>query len=151
MIRDEYILDKFKQLSLKAQVQVLMDALDIVAKEGYKNKMDGISLAMGIPLFPQVVSIENIEGYKITVRFDKDEERIIDFTKIFDGSIRFHKTLLEDYEQFRKAEVIEGTLAWRHLGIWTKDIEGNKVFHYYDIDPGLLYENSVPVALKEAS
>ena len=150
MIRDEYILDKFKQLSLEAQVKVLMDALEIMTKESYKNKVDGISLAMGIPLFPEIESIKKIDGYKITVCFEQYEHRIIDFNKLFTKEKRFEKVLLEDYKQFQAVEVIEGTLAWRHLGIWTKDIEGNKVFHYYDIDPGLLYENSTLVAHEEA-
>ena len=151
MIRDEYILDKFKQLSLEAQVKVLMDALEIMAKEGYKNKVDGISLAMGIPLFPEIESIKKIDGYKITVCFEQDEHRIIDFNKLFTKEKRFEKVLLEDYEKFKEVEVDEGTLVWRNLGIWTKNLKGKKVFHYYDIDPGMLYENSILVAHEEAS
>lgn len=149
MIRDEYILGKLKQLSLEAQVQVLMEALEIMAKKRYKNKVDSISLAMGIPLFPQIESIKKIEGHKMTVYFEKDEERVIDFTKIFGKDKKFEKILLEDYDQFQSVEVLEGTLAWPKLGIWTKDFKGKKVFRYYDIDPGLLYENSSPTAVEE--
>lgn len=150
MIQDEFILSKFNTLLPEDKVQVLLKALDIMAEGKFKNKVDCISLAMGIPLFPQIESIINIEGYKMTVRFDNQEERIIDFLEIFKGKKPFHDLFLEDYEKFKEVEIIEGTLAWPNIGAWSKDVDGNKVFDYYDIDPGLLYENSAPAAVEEA-
>lgn len=151
MIRDEFILGKFEQLSPEDKVKVLLNALDCMAKGKYKNKVDCISLAMGIPLFPKIISIKSIDGYKITVCFDNNEERIIDFKEIFKAGKPFHQTFLEDYEKFKGVEIIEETLAWPDIGSWSKDVEGNEVFDYYDIDPGLLYENSSPAAYLEAS
>ena len=151
MIRDEFILGKFEKLDLKDKVRVLFDALDQMAKTGNKNKVDCIELAMGIPLFPKIVSIENIDGYIITVRFDNDEERAIDFGKIFTGKKPSHKVFLEDYDKFREVEILEDTLAWPKVGTWSKDHEGNRVFEYYDVDPGLLYENSTLVEYGKAT
>ncbi|MCB0582672.1 MAG: DUF2442 domain-containing protein [Phaeodactylibacter sp.] len=146
MIQDEYILSKFNALLPEDKVQVLLKALDLMAEGKFKNKVDCISLAMGIPLFPQIKSIINIEGYKMTVRFDNQEERIIDFLEILEDKKPFHELLLGDYKKFKEVEIIDGTLAWLNIGSWSKDINGNEVFDYYDIDPGLLYENSAPSA-----
>lgn len=150
-MRPEYILEKFHKLPLVERADVLLKALDYMKEASYRSKAACIGLAMGIPEDPQIHRIENIIDYNITVVFDNGEKRCIDFLKVFDGSKRFHKLLLEDYQQFREVEVAEGTLAWRNLGIWFKDIEGSKVFRYYDIDPGLLYENSTPATIKAAS
>ena len=150
-MRAEYILDKFYDLPLNERAEVLFHALDYMKEASYRSKAACIGLAMGIPEDPQIQNIVNIKDHTITVFFDNGEERSVDFYKFFDKSKRFEKILLEDYEQFKSVEVIEGTLAWRSLGIWTKGFDGEKVFRYYDIDPGLLYENSSPAAYLEAS
>lgn len=142
MIQDKYIMAKFQLLSPESQVKILLKALDIMAKADYKNKVDCISLAMGIPLFPKVISIENIDEYKITVRFDNQEERVINFKNIFTGNKPFHQVFLKDYEQFKAVSILEDTLAWPKVGEWSTDLNGNEIFDYYDVDPGLLYEFS---------
>ncbi|MCO6488372.1 MAG: DUF2442 domain-containing protein [Phaeodactylibacter sp.] len=149
-MRAEYILGKFSYLPLNEKVDILFKALDHMKEANYRSKAACIGLAMGIPEDPQVQSITNIQDYTITVVFDNGEERAVDLVKVLDGGKRFDKALLEDYEQFQSVEVLEGTLAWPNLGIWTKDIKGKKVFRYYDIDPGLLYENSAPAGVEEA-
>jgi hypothetical protein len=151
MIRDEYIWGKFEELKLEDKVKVLLDALDYMAETKTRNKADCIGIAMGIPLFPKVVRIENIVGYRITLRFDNNEVRLIDFSEIFTGDKPFHNNFLKDYEKFREVEILEDTLAWPNVGTWSKDFEGNEVFDYYDIDPGFLYENSTSVEYDQAT
>ena len=142
MMRTEYILQTFHSLPAKQQVDLLLKALELMKEDNTRSTATCIGLAIGLPKDPQVSSIEEVDDYNIVVLFDNGEYRKIDFKGLFDGSKKFHKQLLEDHETFLTVEVAEGTLAWKSLGHWTEDLDGNRVFHYFDIDPGLLYEHS---------
>ncbi len=50
--------------------------------------------------------------------------------------------LLHDIEEFNQIEVIGSTIGWRNAGIDSKNIRGEKVFHPFDLDPIVLFENS---------
>lgn len=148
-MRKEYILQEHKKLPLKEQIAVLFKALDFMHKDHKKSKAVCIGLAMNIPEDPQIISIEKIEDYNVSVIFDNQENRVIHFRQVFDGSKKFHSELLNNYNKFKEIEVAEGTLAWKNLGVWTKDLNGKAVFDYFDIDPGLLYECSSPIGFLE--
>ena len=149
MLSEKYILERFKEHSPKDQIDILSKAIDFMKEYNRRKKADCISLAMGIPIFPKVYSIEGIAGYIITLKFTHGEVRTVNFQKFFDKERKFEKILLKDYEKFQEVEVSEGTLFWPSVGITSKDVEGQEHFYPYDIDPGLLYEYSSPIALKE--
>lgn len=94
----------------------------------------------------RIVKIHNLEGYKIYCLFNNGESRIIDFKDLFkrwnikktDIEYRIKKSVKE----FKKVELIEGTLTWRNLKYTTEDEEGKEMILYYDLDPIVLYENS---------
>ncbi len=89
-----------------------------------------------------------MDGYKISCLFNNGESRIIDFEELFkkwkikEGHIAY--LLVEKIEEFRKVEVEEGALTWKNIGIRSKDEEGNEVIQYFDLDPIVLFENSIP-------
>lgn len=144
-MRAEYIFQEFNKLLLSEQVDILFKALDLIKQDARQSKSTCIGLAMGIPKDPQILRIEDIKDYDITVLFDNQEERVIHFSKVFNPDKKIQKELLANHEKFKKVTIAEGTLAWKELGFWTKDLEGKTVFDYFDVDPGLLYEHSSPI------
>ena len=96
----------------------------------------------------RIIKINEIDGYTISCLFNNGESRIIDFEQLFrkwnivKGHIAY--PLVEKMEAFQKVEVEEGTLTWKNIGIPSKDENGNVIMHYFDLDPIVLFENSVP-------
>jgi hypothetical protein len=146
MIRDNYILRRFCRLSLKEQVGILWKSMDYMKEKGWWTKADCIAKAMGIPLFPKVISIDKIEGYRVSVTFDNGEKRVIDFQVFFKREKNTERLLLEDYERFAKVVVLEGALAWPQSGLAYDGSEPPGPFPGLDIDPAALYENSFRIS-----
>jgi|GEM_PF-3046679 len=140
MISESYILGQFDQRPLQEQVDLLMQALDHMQAGDRRSKAECIALAMGIPLFPKVERIVEIDGYTIRISFQNGEERVIDFQAFLDPKRRLEQQLLEDSGKFTAVEVQDGTLVWPSVGIELTDEQGNAVVYPYDVDPGMLYE-----------
>ena len=149
MVSDRYILVQFDRISTEEKVKVLLQALEFMQADSRRSKSDCIALAMGIPIFPKVDKIVNIDGYLVKLTFKHGEKRVIDFRSFLDKNRATEKVLLEDYQKFRKVEVINGALTWPEVGSTSTDFEGREQFFPYDIDPGWLYEHSLPVQLEK--
>ncbi len=95
---------------------------------------------------PRIIKINKINKYEIHCAFNNGEYRIIDFEKLFKkwgtkkGSSEYP---LKDVQNLKKVKLISGTLAWPHIKFETIEIEGVKFDSYLDLDPIVLYENSV--------
>lgn len=109
-----------------------------------------LALALAIPLFPKVSKILTRDGYQLTLLFSNGEERCIDFREFLDFERQYEKILLEDIEQFNQVRVEDDTLVWKALGYWSEDVDKQKRFRYYDIDPALLYEAGDAVAVNNS-
>jgi DNA-binding XRE family transcriptional regulator len=46
-------------------------------------------------------------------------------------------------EKFKQIKIINNSIGWENIGTYGKDINGNDVFYPYDLDPIVLYKNSV--------
>lgn len=145
MISDSYIFGQFNQCPLQEQVDLLLQALDHMKADDRRSKAECIALAIGIPLFPKVERIVEIDGYTIRIAFQNGEDRVIDFQSVFDPERRPERQLLEEYDKFAAVEVQEGTLVWPSVGVESTDEEGNTVVYPYDVDPGVLYEKGEPM------
>jgi len=94
----------------------------------------------------RIIKIHGIEGFRIYCLFNNGESRIIDFKKLF----REWKVKKGDPEwpisrsesEFRKVELIDGTLTWKNIEIKGENDKGQSVTYSYDVDPIMLYENS---------
>ena len=101
----------------------------------------------------RIINIHQIEGYKVYCLFNNGESRIIDFQQLFQdwgvgrGDIEF--PLLTSQEDFSQVEVIDGTLVWRNLPIESENDLGEREIYYYDLDPIVLYEASLPDPLRK--
>ncbi len=104
------------------------------------------TLAMNIPVFPKVEEARIVEGYEMALRFNNGEERLVNFRRLLDPQRELEKQLLDDEKLFRRFKVEEGTLVWPELDREGKDFEGRTQFFAFDIDPGLLYEESTASA-----
>lgn len=101
----------------------------------------------GIRSIPKILKINRIEGKQISCLFSNGETRIIDFTKIRFGKedeTLFDKhPILKDQSEFEKIEIIENSVGWRSIGKEMKDFNGELKFYPYEIDPLVVYKQSI--------
>jgi len=102
----------------------------------------------GLENIPKVLKINNIGEFTISCLFNNGESRIIDFkdfyTKKNISSTHPAYKLMQDLKEFQQVEIIGSTLGWKNTGIHAENYEGEAEFYPYDIDPIVLFENSVP-------
>ena len=96
---------------------------------------------------PRILKIKSVKDFTVVCIFNNGETRIIDFKKLFNKwKITKHdpeyKLLNED--EFKKVSLRNQTLSWKNVSVELSDIEGNQVIHPYEIDPCVLYQNSIP-------
>lgn len=102
---------------------------------------------MKMKRIPRVLKINSIEGYKISCLFSSGESRIIDFEILFknwnlkENDLEY--ILQQDIEAFRQVTISNYTLSWQNISIALKDEEGNRMMVPYEIDPSVIYENSI--------
>jgi len=97
---------------------------------------------------PRILKINSIEGFKLTVTFNNNEQRIIDF-KILFKQWKIKKDDVEypllKWNEFKEVKLSDNTLTWDNLRVKLKNDE-NKIFEdSYQIDPVMLYNNSTPI------
>lgn len=96
---------------------------------------------------PRILKIKSIENFTITCVFNNGETRDIDFKKLF-RKWKVKKNDIEinllDIRQFKRVVLRNNTLSWKHLTIPLMNVEGREVVQPYEIDPVVLYENSMP-------
>lgn len=103
----------------------------------------------GLRSIPKILKINDRDGYKVSCLFNNGESRIIDLKVFFESRKNFsekhpaHK-LLKDLQEFNQLEILGNTIGWRNTGVYSKNFEGETIFYPYDIDPVVLYENSLP-------
>ena len=103
----------------------------------------------GLRSIPRILKINQINDYKVSVLFNNGESRIIDFEELFRETFKMKEghvgyELLTNKEAFKKIKILGNTIGWEEIGRYGKDIDGNKVFYHYDLDPIVLYKNSKP-------
>ena len=94
----------------------------------------------------RIVKIHQVKGYKVYCLFNNGESRIIDFKRLFDTwkttKKSLHYPIAKSLKEFKKLELIDGTLTWKNIEIKSKDEYGNETIYHYDLDPIVLYEES---------
>ena len=95
----------------------------------------------------RIVKIHNIEGYSVFCLFNNGESRIINFKELFQSwnvkKSDIEYVIANSLQEFQKVELVDGTLAWKNLTYQTEDENGKSITLNYDLDPIVLYENSV--------
>ncbi len=98
---------------------------------------------------PRILRITSRSGYLLSCLFSNGEHRTIDFQhllkdvfKVKPGAV--DEVLLQDPEAFAQVKLEGLNLIWPNIGIHSEDENGNPVFYPYELDPLVLYQNSVP-------
>lgn len=95
----------------------------------------------------RIIKIHKIDGYKIYCLFNNGQSRIIDFKELFklwDVKKEDIEYPLTQSEVFQQVEVVDGTLTWKNIKTESTDEDDNPVTDYYDLDPIVMYEASIP-------
>ena len=98
---------------------------------------------------PRVLKINSIEGYKVSLLFNNEESRIVNFEYLLRHVLnkvpgKMGYELLEDYTLFARITLVGTTVGWQELGKTITNFGGEITFQPYDIDPLLLFNNSEP-------
>ncbi|MBB4077996.1 DNA-binding XRE family transcriptional regulator [Lewinella aquimaris] len=98
----------------------------------------------GLRSIPRVLKINKIDGFKLSLLFNNGQSRIIDIEQFFrdspSGRKELREQILSNQEIFDSVEVMDTTIGWPGIGIYSKDQNGESVFYSYDIDPILLFK-----------
>ena len=117
---------------------------------GEMECISSIKTAMkGLRRIPRILKINEIDDYKVSLFFNNGESRIVDFKQLFEEvlkltSKRVGYKLLEDLTTFKKIKIMGTTVGWEDVGIEGKNMEGEIEFYPYDLDPLVLFKNSIP-------
>ena len=94
----------------------------------------------------RIVKIHNVKKYKIFCLFNNGESRVIDFEQLFKKwkttKKSLHYPIANSLTEFKKVELLDGTLTWKNIIIEGEDEFGNIVNYHYDLDPIVMYEES---------
>lgn len=95
----------------------------------------------------RIINIHEIVEFQLFCLFNNGESRVIDFQKLFakwkvsKNDIEFPITQSE--AEFQKVKLVDGTLSWENIQIESTNDKGEIVFYDYQLDPIVLYENSL--------
>lgn len=96
----------------------------------------------------RVVTINHVNEYMVSCLFNNGESRLIDFQKLFQDVFKVEEgdpafILLNDPLAFAQIQIIGSTIGWPDVGIHSTNSRGESVFYSYDLDPRVLYLNSI--------
>jgi DNA-binding XRE family transcriptional regulator len=102
----------------------------------------------GLRSIPRILKINHVNGYEVSCLFNNGESKLIDFQKLFRDTFKVEAgdpafELLNDPNAFQQIQVLGSTIGWPNVGIHSKDSKGQSVFYPYDLDPLVLYQNSI--------
>ncbi|MGB0929130.1 MAG: helix-turn-helix domain-containing protein [Chitinophagales bacterium] len=97
---------------------------------------------------PKILKINDLNKYEVSCLFDNGESRIIDFETFFKNQKNFSEKhpayiLMQNMEEFKQIEIIGTTIGWKNTGVYSRNMKGETVFYHFDLDPIVLFENSV--------
>ncbi|MGB0863684.1 MAG: hypothetical protein ACPG19_10720 [Saprospiraceae bacterium] len=95
---------------------------------------------------PRIKTIEAIDHFKVVCAFNTGDYRSIDFKKIFqlwDERAEKYPLELKNTTIFRTVEVVNHTLTWNAIKRNIQLSNGLSFEVSYDIDPIVLFENSI--------
>lgn len=95
---------------------------------------------------PRILKINEVKDFKVFCVFNNGEHRIIDFNMLFkkwNTKKDSFQNRLMDKKVFREVELYEGTLRWLKLVKKIKLSNGLEFDAPFDLDPIVLYENSI--------
>lgn len=96
----------------------------------------------------RIRQIEAIEGFNVICIFTNDEVRLLNFEKIFEkwnilpNDVEYPLLKLQE---FQKIKVQNGTFAWDNIKVVVTDEAGIERTEDYEIDPVVLYKESVKI------
>lgn len=94
----------------------------------------------------RIIKIHEVNNYQISCLFNNGESRIIDFQELFkkwkitSKDVEF--PIANSIKEFKKVELVDGTLSWDNIKTESTNDKGQTVFYDYQLDPIVLYENS---------
>lgn len=95
---------------------------------------------------PRIIKINVVQGFKVYCAFNNGEHRIIDFEELFKkwsvNENSFNYKITKEGE-FKKVQLVNQTLSWPEISKKIKLSNGMEFDAPYEIDPVVLYENSI--------
>ena len=106
---------------------------------------------------PKILRINHIdpENLKISVLFNNGDNRVLDFSRIFNEDWKIQSTDIEypllKPREFQKVALVEHTLSWKNITPYLTNENGKKVSTVYDVGADILYALSTEDAERTQS
>lgn len=99
--------------------------------------------------FPRVLKLETRNDYKLSLLFNNGRYRLVDLKELFNEIFKmkpdfFAYRIIQDKKVFEQVIVDGHSVAWPNVTVSRQNFSGETIQMAFDLDPAVLYANSVP-------
>ena len=103
----------------------------------------------GFKSIPRIISVEPREDFFLSLLFNNGAYRLVDLKKLFEKVFKvkqdhFAYPIIKDASLFEEVEVDGHSICWKNVTLKKKNFSGEEVEIAFDLDPIVLYSNSLP-------
>jgi DNA-binding XRE family transcriptional regulator len=103
----------------------------------------------GFKSIPRVISVEALNDFQLSLLFSNGQYRLVGLTKLFDDVFKmkhdfFAYPIIKDAVVFNQVTIDGHSISWPKVKRKRKNFSGEEVEIAFDLDPAVLYANSVP-------
>ena len=102
----------------------------------------------GFKSLPRIISVEPREDFFLSLLFNNGAYRLVDLKKLFEKVFKvkqdhFAYPIIKDPSLFEQVEVDGHSICWKTVTLKKKNFSGEDIEIAFDLDPVVLYSNSV--------
>ena len=103
----------------------------------------------GFKSIPRVISLEVLNDFRLSLLFNNGQYRLVDVAVLFDEIFKmkrdfFAYPIIQDAVIFKQVTIDGHSISWPNIKRKSKNFSGEQVEIAFDLDPAVLYANSVP-------
>ncbi len=103
----------------------------------------------GFKSIPRVISVEPKADFCLSLLFNNGAYRLVNLKELFEKVFKvqqnhFAYPIIKDASLFNKVELDGHSICWKAVTLKKKNFSGEEVEIAFDLDPVVLYSNSIP-------
>jgi len=102
----------------------------------------------GFKSVPRVISVEVLNDFRLSLLFNNGQYRLVDVAALFNDVFKmkrdfFASPIIQDAVVFKQVTIDGHSISWPNVKRKRKNFSGEEVEIAFDIDPVVLYANSI--------
>lgn len=103
----------------------------------------------GFKSVPRVISVETLNDFRLSLLFNNGQYRLVNLVALFNEVFKmkrdfFAYPIVQDATIFKQVTIDGHSISWPNVTRKRKNFSGEGVEIAFDLDPAVLYANSVP-------